>query len=428
MVSLDLPGIKDADLGSGSGSMDIDRPEVQEIDGAETVPGSSTDGAEPLDPPGSTFVETIIRSSGHERLDLPGYLIPIHETEDYVDVKKIPRQIPGLEAPDFVVTSSPMNPYVLERFNKEEDGSRGEYSGCMPNFPHLDYSTRVQLPHYAFRATHGGSGGYTSKGHFKSKAMVEGLGATDFFKFDNKQMKALIERHINGEWFKEDHWISFTDSIATVIGRALKYEQEGKTNVKIHIVDTHQIQEPSLIVWAYASMKAYKACQRLRKIRYKMLVGASYNEFLVWDQLKVVGSYASLRELKMPVLVGGPVFGTGLLDLIPKLKYKSKSVDHLGREVWKAVKPRKIQDSFYGLEDDVRFAKEPGRSKVGIELRCKDLRAPIGRHNIWDYLSMVNQVDEEFRLPMLIAFLLMKTKVFYWDTIVDEVAEIAASE
>jgi hypothetical protein len=169
------------------------------------------------------------------------------------------------------MTSSPTNIYLLRRFYKNDDGSRGEYSSCMPNFPYLDYSTRAQLPQYIYRVTHDSSGGHTSKGHFKSKAMVNGLGAREFLAFNNHQIRDMLQRHKNGEWFKEDHWISFTDSMATVVGRALKYEQQGKKNVQIHIIDTYRIAKPALIIWAYAAMTAYKACQQYRTPRYKLL-------------------------------------------------------------------------------------------------------------------------------------------------------------
>jgi hypothetical protein len=69
----------------------------------------------------------------------------------------------------------------------------------------------------------------------------------------------------------------------------------------------------------------------------------------VWDETEATGSFATLHDLKHPGQKVGRLFAEGLLDLMPKLKYQSKKAD--GKLQWCAQTPRKIQDTFYGIEE-----------------------------------------------------------------------------
>jgi hypothetical protein len=166
-------------------------------------------------------------------------------------------EVPCFDADDSSqgLTTSPTNPYAQRRWYKDSEGKK-KYV-YEPSLARIQDATEKQLPRYPFRATHDGSGGTNDEGHYRSQAMRNGLGRTDFSLFSHEQICDMLRDHQRQAHF-DSHFISFTDSVIVVLGRALKlWEKEGISNVKIHIIDLTKLKSPILIMHAYAALRGY---------------------------------------------------------------------------------------------------------------------------------------------------------------------------
>ena len=349
--------------------------------------------------------------------------------DNYILVDAYPDRAPGEEIPRFTEVSSVANPYARRRFIKAPDGTRGALSGYLPNKKRISEATLRHSPRYWHRAVHKSSRGRNSEGHYQSQAMYGGLGASDFFELTNDQIRDSLYAHVS-QTNCSSHWISFTDSFVTAMGRANQFMQKGKAKVEIHTIDTFNIKNLPLMVHSYAMLRGYRVCVNEAEEHQKKLLGSSYAEFLVWDQLVAEASSVSVKSL----------YKAGLLNLMPELVYppddkltekrKFKQPGVLRHQLYKVElhlkKQELFRDQYYSGPYNKLKVRVPGRFPlrkkdllpVSIRGQKKDPRGPIGIFEMekWKALAMCVR-HTRFQLVFLIALLSMKTNTYCRDSI-----------
>ena len=347
---------------------------------------------------------------------------------------------PGLEDPEFEWTNSAINPYARRRFNKNSYGLRGELSGYIPHLKNISDATLRQLPRWLFRVTHSSSCGINVVGAYRSYMVSQlgELGRVDFFSLSDEPKRQQVDDHVsqvNGG----SHWISFTDCPLNAMGRALQHVQHKKKDVTIHFIDTLKIRDPALIVSSYAMLRAHRVCVNLHPVEQRKLLGSSYAEFLVWDELNVEASTIQLRDMLNPKSGQANIWTPGLLELLPEFIKPSANKKNLKfRQAWD------LKSRLYGLQEridmelDLRRPRGPrldqrdvhraGRMGVPDHLKHKSVQDPrcaLDDLVLGKYVKIVDQQPAEVKMVMLAFLLSFKTSTFYEDTIVDELAKLA---
>ena len=341
------------------------------------------------------------------------------------------------EYPDFEKSHSSCH-YAAGRYYQEANGHVGEFSGYIPNSKRISDASARQNPMYWFRVTHDDSGGGNEEGCYRSQAIKCGMGKADFFKFSNNEVKETVHNHETNKNC-QSHWISFTDSAITAIAYALQLFEQGRKNVRIHMIDTTKIQNLPIIVHAYPMLKGYRVCSNRKSWYQKMIMGASYTEFLVWDEL-----IAEADSIKLSTLLAA-----GLTDLPIKLKSSVTAIgasgpkrtflrpcqarqQHLKREDLKTVEL--IREAYYSgprseWRGKERWAARCGYANTAIPVALQqkgDTRAPMSTDTMNRYRRVAECcVKPRFQLVMLIALLSMSTPEFYEDSMVDELMRIS---
>lgn len=350
---------------------------------------------------------------------------------------------PGMEYPDFTLTSSASNPYARRRLHQQSDGSLGDLSGYEPHMEHISDATLRQLPPYVFRVAHDKSAGSSEAGHYRSRALQQlgEEGRVDFFSLSTDEQALQVGNHVSQVNFNS-HWISFTDSPLTAICRALQHQSRKQTNIRLHVINTMKIKKPALIVSSYATLRGYRVCVRLHPARREKLLGCAYAEFLVWDELIAEAAVVDLKDFLKPPNLHRNFYTPGLLDLIPKLR--RPATNKTGGKYRKAYELREL---LYGQEQEnerksqQRLPWGPERKNCQPDLAnwrgpsdhqkradIQDNRHALDNFTRRQFERLVEKFPDEFKMVMLAFFLCMVTHDRYEDSIVDELASFARRE
>ena len=366
--------------------------------------------------------------------------------DDFVVVETALRDL-GAERPTFQDKSDVKYPdldsktstchYAAGRYYNAGGGRLGDFSGYLPNLKRITDATIPQLPHFLFRVTHDKSGGQNREGQYLSQAVKVGLGEADFFTFSNLEVKESLHNHeVNKKC--SSHWISLTDSGLAAVAYALQLHEQSNINVQIHMVDTTKLRNRPLIVYAYPMLKGYRVCWNRKSGFQKMILGASYTEFLVWDELDIEACCVNITVL----------IGAGLNDLPIKLKASLQRLGADGRKrrcqpaskirkhhikLGDAKTIEKMREEYYSgpwnrwkrREWVAAYWGNP-RPTTPITIRQRpDNRSPMSTDVMNRYRTVAETCKKpEFQLVMLIALLSMSTPMFYHDSMVDELMNI----
>lgn len=366
--------------------------------------------------------------------------------DDFIIVETTLRD-PGAEKPTFQDKSDAKYPdldsknstchYAAGRYYNAGGGRLGDFSGYLPNLERITDATLRQLPQFLFRVTHDESGGQNREGQYLSQAVKVGLGEADFFTFSNLEVKETLHNHeVNKKC--SSHWISFSDSGSAAVAYALQLHEQSKTNVQIHMVDTTKLRNRPLIAYAYPMLKGYRVCSNRKSGFQKMILGASYTEFLVWDELSIEACCVNISVL----------IGAGLTDLPIKLRapLRRLGADGRKRKCQPASKIRKhhlkledakmieqMREEYYSGPMNLWKRREWAAAYWGnqkpttpVTIRQRpDNRSPMSTDIMNRYRTVAETCEKpDFQLVMLIALLSMSTPMFYRDSMVDELMNI----
>ena len=368
------------------------------------------------------------------------------DQSEFLIVEKVLEK-PGAESPTFVDKCTSKQPeyseknadnlYVKVRYNKNPDGTQGEFSGFVPDSTKITNASLRQLTQFLFRVTHGDSGGSNDEGLYRSEATKTGLGAVDFFDLPNSEISKQLHSHeVNSQF--PSHFISTTDSGVTAITYALRLEEKKKDKVLVHIMDTMKIENLPLFVHAYPMMKGYRVCSNKNSGFQKMIIGAAYTEFLVWDELKVEACSAELSKL----------IEAGLLELPLGLKNPiGEDIRKRPSTVFKSAARRRQPLFKLQEQEGVEILREnyysgpwqqwKKREWVGALWTNKKLNTPVGirqkRDIRWSmdtemmnrYMNVAECFEKpRFQFVMLMVLLSMSVTVFDRESILDELMMI----
>lgn len=346
---------------------------------------------------------------------------------------------PGLEEPDFELTASVANPYARRRFHIQADGTRGEFSSYIPHLTHISDATLRQLPPFIFRVTHAESAGINEVGHFQSEALRHWGpdGKVNFFSLPRTEQIRQLDDHVSQFGFNS-HWISFTDSPLTAICRALQHIRRGRKDIRLHVINTLKITNPALIVSSYAMLRGYRVCVDLNPVEQKKMLGSSYAEFLVWDELIAEATMVRFSELLSPPNSDSKVYVPGLLDLVPGLLCPSKDKRLKFRQAWR------LRETLYGLEQRIeaklemfrpcgprsRYRRQDWAGRYGAPKHCQrqdvyDPRRELDDFERSKFDRLVDGFPDEYKIVMLTFFLSLKTNLYYEESIVDQIVQFA---
>lgn len=314
-----------------------------------------------------------------------------------------------------------------------QPATKGEYEQWRYLSSRISTQTRCHLSQYLFRVTSDSSQGFNTPDHFKAGALLNQFQSSlNFYSLGKDHVRQSLLDHIRTRHTKS-HWISFTSSIAFAISRALTLREKKHKNIRIWILDTFKIQGNPLIVHAYSMLEPYKV--RLNQnLSYDITrTKTAWNEFLVWDEIRIKSSSISLNDLLRPSRPMINYAPPGLLVLMPNLVRKTKGGG------FEAKSPAKLLRDLYGLDDRIRDREmernqfKMSKDRVGRfgNIKCSmveeepDPRYDIDPRQIMNYKHLVSKLDPEFQLPMMAALLSMQADVVYKRSIIKEIANIA---
>ena len=371
------------------------------------------------------------------------------EQEQFITVETKLRD-PGAEKPTFLDDSGAKYPvfnkystchYAAGRFYRTSDGRPGEFSGYTPSLKRISDATDRQLSPILFRVTHDESGGQNQEGSYLSQAAKFGLGKADFFALSNTEIKESLHNHEVAKRC-DSHWISFTDSAIAAKAYGLQLFEQKKGNVRIHMVDTTKIRNLPLIVHAYPMLKGYRVCSNRKSSFQRMIIGASYTEYLVWDELQVeacsvdVSLLIQVEVLELPIKLKVPIKRLGRQGHKRKFQTASRiRQSHLKLEESRVVEH--MRDNYtsgpYNLwKKGERTCAFWGnrKSTTPVAIREKiDTRSHMSTDMMNRY-RIVAQVCEKprFQLVMLVALLSMSRPAFYSESMVEQLMQIPQGE
>lgn len=268
--------------------------------------------------------------------------------------------------------------------------------------------------------------------------MLRQLGYANFYAYSKAEIWEELQHHVRGlRSRKGSRWTSFTASIISAIGFALRMKDNGETTIRIHIIDTTQLSTRPLVVHCHRMLKAYEInlsaslCFDVARTR------TSWNEFLVWDELRAVASSVDLDDLLYPEAPNPKACQPGLLDLMPKLKTPEK-------DTWDQTKASESFSRHYGLEvEPYEVVQSPPLSpsplsdtdymihaflnnRTRLQVRRGWTRDGLVYRTNWhllDYFFLVRSMTKSFQLPMVVALLSMGTKFMYQESVIRELME-----
>ena len=322
--------------------------------------------------------------------------------------------------------------------------------GLRPRNGQIADATETLLPRYLFRVTHAYSAGKNEEGMYQSGTVFAGTGKSNFFSsaYDNKYIRETLRNHLHHKMVWSP-WISFTDSIASTLARATKSIRKGYPNIKIHVVDTFQINKQALVVDAFAMARGYGVFSDRSSIRAKMVLGSLFGEVLVWNELEVEASTVPFDALLHPKPPRPNAYAVGLLEIMPMLEVQpgpyvkkvKKTPRNFSASEWDARKKFtaawELKKRFYGLElmieekkqSDQVFAPKKAQQqahggRMGRKIWFKtsempDNRVHVDESHIRQHQMLISEFKPEFQIPMLIALLSMRTREFYEGGIVE---------
>jgi hypothetical protein len=316
------------------------------------------------------------------------------------------------------------------------NGERTELmlSHTEPDVKCISDETARRLPQFIYRITCEDSCGEYhngSEGYFRSLAHVGHFGPIDFFSLSQEDIKDALEAHLCGKKVPS-HFISFTDCPITAICRFMQLREQGKQDIRFHVLDTTTIRQQVLIVYATPILKAYKALADKANIRQKIVMGAAINEVLVWDAIYATAASVPLQHMLNP--------GGGNIDhLMPELIRSTPS----GKMTFKRpCQLRKITTDIVkeSAERQLRYTNFApkkcrrqdwaGRMSRPIFFRERELydpRRPLDSFELSDWLKLAEPLkgsDYDLRLPWIISLLSTRLRWLEEETIPSVFSEL----